>query len=262
MKPSTLFEAAQEEDPAYVQFFLETEEPGYVNLGDDHRTGETALHIATYWHRLDTMRALLSWGAHPNRRDRRGQTPIFRTRHHWQRSDTNLPFTLLREHGATVNTVDAQGTSPLGQAIEYGDIEAVRGLLQAGAWPHLARHPRPRPLEEAEGKNDNASVDLLVQFGAIEMRTPREGEGDETLVHVVALYEDANGEHYDSYSELDLGVHADRLYTPYEGEQVVNHLSALADIDWPGIGFDTRPGPPRNAWFMQNDEEERKVMRP
>lgn len=73
---------------------------------------------------------------------------------------------LLIAGGGDVNRPQADGTTPLHQAVRDDDIQAVRSLLRAGADPKVANRYGVTPLSLAATNGDAAMIELLLSAGA------------------------------------------------------------------------------------------------
>ena len=81
-----------------------------------------------------------------------------------QAGDKNALRELL-DRGTPPNVSDGQ-TSPLHHAVNLGDAEAVLMLLQKGANPNARNAAGETPLHEAMRRHDHAMVSSLLDFGA------------------------------------------------------------------------------------------------
>jgi ankyrin repeat protein len=112
----------------------------------------------------EVTRLLLDAGANVNQRDRRdGRSPL----HYAQ--DPRAARMLL-ERGADPNAQANDGSTPLHECAEYGNVETARLLLAAGADACLSdssgRTPRDvARAQDEDGFLDDESVALLQLFG-------------------------------------------------------------------------------------------------
>ncbi|KIW66484.1 hypothetical protein PV04_05817 [Phialophora macrospora] len=129
----------------------------YNNLGISINTdGKTPLHLAAAHSQAELVALLCrEFPQTIARKDRKGQTPLhlasssqvmpksnFRnvvsngsTRPAAQSPEDNSTIETLLAHGADVNAKDEQGNTPLHNATAWGNLKAVRALIQAGADP-------------------------------------------------------------------------------------------------------------------------------
>jgi hypothetical protein len=127
------------------------------NLGISINTdGQTPLHLAAAHSQAELVALLCrEFPQTVTRKDRKGQTPLhlasssqvvpkpnFRnvvsngsTRPAAQSPEDNSTIETLLAHGADVNAKDEQGNTPLHNATAWGNLKAVRALIQAGADP-------------------------------------------------------------------------------------------------------------------------------
>jgi len=143
-----------------------------VDLNATH-AGMTALIAATRdsWHgRPEAVMTLLANGADPRIADAQGNTPL----HHAARSSDPGVAALLRDAGAAIDPLNAEGASPLAIACFSGNWRLARFLLERGAKPDL---PGALPaLHAAAGGDDDdpAGVQLLLKHRAkADARDPR-----------------------------------------------------------------------------------------
>eukprot|EP01012_Entosiphon_sulcatum_P017521 TRINITY_DN22284_c0_g1_i1.p1 TRINITY_DN22284_c0_g1~~TRINITY_DN22284_c0_g1_i1.p1 ORF type:complete len:239 (+),score=55.12 TRINITY_DN22284_c0_g1_i1:40-717(+) len=99
-----------------------------VNLTDSSPFGwnRSLLHVACQNNQLAVAQLLLKYGANPNLRDSRKQTPL-----HYACLNNNMPLIqLLIENGASMNIVDDRGVPPLLYALDDGNMSVVRTFVQ------------------------------------------------------------------------------------------------------------------------------------
>ena len=93
--------------------------------------GTTALYYAISNGRLDITRLLIENGADVHHTDRDGDTPLTKYRF---TSDNGVEITrILFEHGANLNHSGALGRTALHYAVNRGDFETVRFLIDNGS---------------------------------------------------------------------------------------------------------------------------------
>jgi ankyrin repeat protein len=98
-----------------------------VNLADHQ--DNTLLMLACYHDHLDTAQMLLALGAEPDRRNRRGQTPLGGVAFKGYAAIARL----LLQHGAEVDADNGNGMTPLMFAEMFGRTEVADVLRQSGA---------------------------------------------------------------------------------------------------------------------------------
>jgi hemoglobin len=138
--------------------------------------GQTLLHDAAMFGEAELATVLIRLGADPDAREAEGHTPLYRastgdvarvllaagatvdvasgptcgTALHQasRRGYVSVAQTLL-EHGATIDTRDAKGQTPLRRAVNCRQLQIVRLLVRHGADPHAADCRAVTPLEIA-----------------------------------------------------------------------------------------------------------------
>ena len=95
--------------------------------------GESLLLIATKNDNFITFRTLLEHGANPNLENSAGVTPLHILARVDGRNSDDMFNMLIRHPDINVNNQDLCGYTPLMRAIEFGNIEVVKGLMKAGA---------------------------------------------------------------------------------------------------------------------------------
>ena len=95
--------------------------------------GESLLLIATKNDNFIAFRSLLEHGANPNLENSAGVTPLHVLARTDGRNSDDMFKMLIRHPDIMVNGQDLCGYTPLMRAIEFGNVEAVKGLIKAGA---------------------------------------------------------------------------------------------------------------------------------
>lgn len=119
--------------------------------------GLTALHLAVVDHRLAAMQLLLDKAADPNLRDAEGASPLDDAV--W--GGTPEAVAMLLSHGAHLNDPDTQtGATPINEAAFKGNTRVVQFLLQFHPDLGIADNRGYSPLDSAVrmGKEDSAML--------------------------------------------------------------------------------------------------------
>uniref|UniRef100_A0A8B9TQH5 Ankyrin-1 n=1 Tax=Anas platyrhynchos TaxID=8839 RepID=A0A8B9TQH5_ANAPL len=154
---------------------------------------ETLLHVAAANGHLAVMEYLISRGAKPDVKDKKGRTPLHRAAEKGhgdavkvllqvrlnavtkelvtplhvasQRGNTDVAQQLL-QHKASVNAKDRQAKSPLHYASEKGDETMVEMLLDANADPNAQDKEKRTPLHAAA---EGGHLGLYVSVGQVQI---------------------------------------------------------------------------------------------
>ena len=174
---------------------LLTATPAAVHDADEH--GATPLHHAAERGNAALAAALCERGAPVDALDHRGESPLAKALHAgpWKREPAAAVVEILRSHGAAVdllalaamgdangivaaldagasaNTSDDQGRTPLFIAARNNHGDAVSALLARGADPNIAARDGQTPLSTAclhtlSQECDTEIVRVLVRHGA------------------------------------------------------------------------------------------------
>ena len=160
---------------------------GLIERGVDinilHPASMTPLVAATRdsWHgRPEAVMTLLANGADPRIADAEGNTPL----HHASRSSDPGVAALLRDAGATMDALNAEGVSPLGIACAAGNWRLARFLLERGAKTEPAGGQPVLHAAAGTEEDDPAGVQLLLRHKAkVDSRDKR----DRTALHEAAF---------------------------------------------------------------------------
>ena len=141
-----------------------------VDLNQQHG-GLTVLLAATRdsWHgRPEAVMTLLANGADARLADNEGNTPL----HHASRSTDPAVAALLLDAGAQVDTLNADGCSPLWIACACGNWRLARFLIEHGARAEPA-NGQPVLLAAVSGDDDPGGAQLLLRHKArVDARGP------------------------------------------------------------------------------------------
>lgn len=122
---------------------------------------QTALMVAAISGQLEAVCCLIEDGAGVNLRDAGRYTAL-----HWAAFYRRSPIVgVLINAGAEINVTQNSGDTPLSLAVTRGHLDVVGLLLERQADPNIASN-HGSPLAIASGKNNQAMVALLRQFGA------------------------------------------------------------------------------------------------
>jgi len=140
-----------------------------ARVNDAGGSGRTPLHYALSGH-LDMMRLLIEKGADVNVRDAEGASPLDDAV--W---NGNLDAAaVLIAHGARLNEPDAQtGATPVNEAAFRGHTELIRYLLLFHPDVTTADNRGRTPIENAVRMGKEESALLLLEAGPAGQRTPQ-----------------------------------------------------------------------------------------
>ena len=124
---------------------------------------------------LTRLKSLLDSGADPNRRDANGSTPLIEAVAGGQAAAARA----LVAAGANPNLTSTGGRTPLIEAAIGGRVEIARMLIDDGANVNLAERGTGTPLEAAEREGHTEMAALLRASGA---RTSGRSVGDKVCV--------------------------------------------------------------------------------
>lgn len=115
---------------------------------------------------------LLEWGANPSAQHKEGVTPL----HIAALEDEEGAWcALLLRHGANPNQMDRVGSLPLDAAISEGQQEAVRALLEGGAFPNGLPGCVWPPVYTAAMFGQPQTLARLLEAGATPFGTNKDG---------------------------------------------------------------------------------------
>lgn len=150
--------AAENGKPSVIQCLLSR--PG-IEIDSRDRQGLTALMYAVRSRRYAAAKALVAAGAKTYLRDNMGKTAL-----HYGTVDPGIAVLLL-DHGALIEATDRRGFTPLMQAVEYGNREVVRVLLDRGSDVNAVDFSDGRsPLMLAINRQDMDMASQLLKGGA------------------------------------------------------------------------------------------------
>ena len=120
---------------------------------------ETPLHLASTGRVPEAVRLLLEAGADPNLKSKLGWTALDYATPSYKPSLEIIA--LIIEFGG-----DPNASNVLHDAVKYGNLQITRMLLEAGADPTKANSDGLTPLDLAQQKNDQDSIELLLEFSS------------------------------------------------------------------------------------------------
>lgn len=119
------------------------------------------LHNAAVYGNLDQLRLLLAQGFRVNDPDLRGFTPLYR-------ATESAVIRCLLEAGATIDVRDYIGRTPLHYAVQRGNSELAKILLEIGVDPNICGDEcrGATPLHSAAESAQCDMIELLIDYGA------------------------------------------------------------------------------------------------
>jgi ankyrin repeat protein len=157
--------------------------------------GDTALHIAAAAYERDVAEGLVTRGANPGARNRRGAEPLHYAADglpgapSWNPDAQAATIAYLIGAGADPNSPDKSGVAPLHRAVRTRGAAAVRALLAHGADPLRRNASGSTPLHlavQTTGRGDSGSpasraqqemvIALLLDHGARSTDTDARGK--------------------------------------------------------------------------------------
>jgi ankyrin repeat protein len=160
---SSLADAVESKNTARIYVLLSKR----ANVNAPQADGMTALHWATHYDDLATVKLLLLAGADAKAENRYGVTPLSLA----CTSGNSDIVELLLEAGADPNTTLPGGETALMTASRTGRLGPVRALLGRGADKNAKEHKGQTALMWAAAEGHLKVVDTLLQVGA-DYRTP------------------------------------------------------------------------------------------
>lgn len=149
-----------------------------IEIDGRDRQGLTALMFAVRSKKYETAKALVAAGAKLYLRDNLGKTAL-----HYAAISADITAMLL-DQGAPIEATDRRGFTPMMQAVEYGNPDAVRVLLKRGAdLDAMDFGGNLTPLILAINKRDIDLVSLLLTSGADVKRTDKRKQAP---IHIAA----------------------------------------------------------------------------
>lgn len=143
----------------------------YINLQDD--LGHTALHYAATFHYIPLLTLLLEYGANIDIEDKDGDTPLFNA---VEKGDVEA-VELIASYRINVQKLDPNhhvntytGDTALHWAVKKEKIEVVKVLLKLGADVKIQAHDHSTPLSIAE-QNGNSEIESLLLKSLVEKTT-------------------------------------------------------------------------------------------
>jgi len=140
-----------------LDYFLE-------DIGHYVYAGDTALHVAAAAYSADLARNLVTLGACPRAKNRRGAQPLHYAADGlpgsawWNPEAQARVLCILVEAGADPNATDKSGVAPLHRAVRTRCAAATKMLLDSGADPELRNGRGSTPLDLARRTTGRGGV--------------------------------------------------------------------------------------------------------
>ncbi|XP_062537231.1 uncharacterized protein LOC134205710 [Armigeres subalbatus] len=145
----------------------------------EHIFGETAVHVAALYGKVDVLRILIEKKAEIDVRNSFGNTPLYFAA---SNGHTDVVDLLIEKGADTELTVQSNGTA-MHAAAFYGEVEVLNALIAKKANIHAKDEYGWTPLHTAAERGHLDAVNLLIEKGA---DTERSTESDGTAMHVAA----------------------------------------------------------------------------
>jgi len=183
-----------------VFIFRQVERHDFLVCQD--KQGRTPLHWAVESGSLEIVKLLVECGVPLNIQDYDGFAPIHRAIAAINRATLQNQVQVCREtlkylvSRVDLNVTDINGVTALHLAAEFGDIESINELIQAGAWINVTDHQGENALFYAVRECQSAVITTLVEDYDINMEMPNEDQenildlcksiGDSTISDLVS----------------------------------------------------------------------------
>jgi ankyrin repeat protein len=147
------------------------------------REGRTALHMATIGGCHKCVFEILQAGADPNFSDSWGHTAMHFAANNQDLVEADLTVRTLKEHGGHLDALDNDGWTPLYDAVDRNNVNAVSVLLQHGAAINTCNKENATPISRAVFMNHVEIVKVLCRNGAQFVWKGREQRMENVLEH-------------------------------------------------------------------------------
>ncbi|KAF7541522.1 hypothetical protein G7054_g657 [Neopestalotiopsis clavispora] len=145
----------------YLESLEENERIEQIRHVDGH--GQAPLHLAAFEDDAEAVETLLSFGADPDARNRRGCTPLaLLATHSWSARS----FNLLVERGASIHAKDEYGDSIVHVAAMCGSLPLMEQMYYSGIDIEGRNCKGATPLMLAALRNQVAIIERLLEWGA------------------------------------------------------------------------------------------------
>lgn len=139
---------------------IDIEQQKLIHSRDEY--GNTPLHLAVAYGRIEGVVELLGQGALIEAKNRQGFTPLLVA----VEKDNLEAAKILLDHGADINAADEVGFTPLHAAVRREDMEMLHYLLDRGADKALKAMDGFTPRQRAAMEGKEKAYELLTQEGA------------------------------------------------------------------------------------------------
>jgi ankyrin repeat protein len=190
-----------------------------VNFPDRNQT--TALHIAASCNNAEAAQVLVKYGAYPNSKDCRERTPL-----HFAVNEGNLEvIKILLEHCWTnLSIKDCKSRTALHIAAKSNQVEALRLLLEKGCDTNVLGKSSFTPLHYAAKKGCTDAIQALLSDPSTSVDQP--DFGGRTALHIAV-----NGNKFDAVKSLLANGADPNLRDTFKGKTPLHVAVELGNME-------------------------------